>query len=435
MDIQFIAQPENQLGRCLEAALIGPPRPTAVWVVTAFVHMQAVLRLKPRMLALHAAGTAVRFVVGVDMGGTSREVLSELSSWPVEVFVFKNRKSGVTFHPKFYVIESAKTAEIFMGSNNLTDGGLYKNYEGTVRVTYALPADFKRLTRAKAELARFLDPPSPVGRRLDAGYLAQLLTRPEIPSEVEARQRRKVAAEGTGTIAALPDVFGFESTPGAPSLPRSVQEAIVNSVREQIAELKAARKKTRKKAKGKTGRTRSARGTSSPKVDLREIKPKNQFFPQAFYLELTTTKGAHGNIPGEQRIPLEAISSAQEFWGWPEKYTEKINPRKGPSAKGEKRVYVEWKPTWRVHQFNKPARDVTLGVRLYYYKNSSDFRFHAGALRKWAKGGDIVRITRPEDGKVAFDCTLAVARTKEHREWKALCTLHSENSPRGFGFE
>ena len=71
MKVHFIAQPQVQLGTLLNAALNSTERPAGVVLVSAFASLQAVLRLKSKLLELHEAGTTVRVVVGVDMGGTS----------------------------------------------------------------------------------------------------------------------------------------------------------------------------------------------------------------------------------------------------------------------------------------------------------------------------------------------------------------------------
>ena len=96
--------------------------------------------------------------------------------------------------------------------------------------------------------------------------------------------------------------------------------------------------------------------------------PVAQITPAAFYMELTTTTGKAGNIPGEQRIPLEAIYVAAEFWGWPDNYEKVVNPRKGVSTKGADRVYRTWKPVWRILEDGNPNKDVTKAVRMYMYE-------------------------------------------------------------------
>ena len=105
------------------------PRPSRVVFVSAFVGLQTVIRIKEHILELHASGTNIRFVLGIDLGGTSQEVLKELLDWAVDVYVVKHRVPGHTFHPKLYLFEWHDRATIITGSNNLTEGGFFRNYE------------------------------------------------------------------------------------------------------------------------------------------------------------------------------------------------------------------------------------------------------------------------------------------------------------------
>jgi HKD family nuclease len=444
MQVNFIAQPLQQLGALLNAALDTASAPTSVVLVSAFASLQAVLRLKVRLHALQAGGAAVRVVVGVDMGGTSKEVLKELATWPVEVFVFKNRKGGVTFHPKLYIVEAAQAAEVFLGSNNLTDGGLYGNYEGAVRVSYELPLDAGEFTKAKTQLSKFINPALPVGRRLDTEYLELLLLRRDIPDEAEARKRRKEARGRTDPNGAAADVFGFESTPGPPQLPLEVQQVVLAAVRNQLDELAESRRQAQMRARAARRQAAlAARATGTPPevppaeppIDIRTFVPLAQLAPVSFYLELTATSGGNGTtIPGEQRVPLEAINAAQEFWGWPDNYTEDRNPRKGNDPGGEDRVYFNWKPRWRLRKLGSPGDDVEKDIRMYFYQNSSDYRFYSSDLVRWATAGDLIQLTRCENMPYEYECVLAVAGTPEHTAWKALCTQGSAHSPRVFAF-
>lgn len=443
MEVNFIAQPHEQLGALFRIAIEPLKCPTRVTIVSAFASLQAILRLKQCLLELQAGTTSVRIVVGVDMGGTSKEVLQELVTWPVEVFVFKNRKSGITFHPKLYIVESNSTVEIFLGSNNLTDGGLYGNYEGAVRVTYVLPTDVAEFGKAKQQLSKFIDPAEPIGRRLTAAYLEMLVARSDIPSEAESRQRRKTARGSSDGTATNPDVFGFEPTSGPPKLPLDIQQVVLAAVSHQQDKQKSEHTKANRQrnaavkkamAEAVANRTQPILPAPLPEVDIRSFVPIAQISPTAFYLELVTTSG-QGNIPGEQRIPLVALNAAQEFWGWPDKYTETVNARKGLNAPGKRRVKIGRKPLWRIRSIADNTKDVTMGVHMYYLAANSDYRFHAGILKKWdAKAGDIVRITRCDNEPYEYDCVLAIAGSSEHAEWKSYCSTGSERSKRIFGF-
>lgn len=439
MDISFIAQPNDkvQLGPLLFDALGKKPGlPTRVTIVSAFASLVTVIRFKTPLLELHKAGAGIRVVVGVDMGGTSKEVLRELASWPFEVFIFKNKRPGVTFHPKIYLVETQDSAEIFVGSNNLTDGGLFGNYEGAARVSYKLPDDAAGLELAKKELSKFLDPQPPVAKLLDAEYLEKLEARDDIPSDAESRKRRKAARVGASGKVVADDTFGFEPTPGAAPLPLEYQKVVIAANTHQME--KAA--KERKGGKKKTGEG------EKKQLGILAVEPIAQLaLPTSFHLELNATKGTKAakgkkkNIPGEQRIPLEAVWSAMEFWGWPDNYVKSVNPRKGdkPAAETTKksvdRVYHNWHPTWDISEVGDPSKHVQKKVRMYFYENSSDFRFTSGDVAKWGEPGDIVRITRMDDGPVNFKCELAKAGTPSHAAWKELCTIVGR-SKRGYGF-
>lgn len=440
MQVNFIAQPDIQLGTLITSALSTNPGPRNVVLVSAFTSLQAVLRLKSILSTLHTNGSAIRLVVGVDMGGTSKDVLKELESWPLEVFVFKNKRVGVTFHPKLYVIETAQSAEIFLGSNNLTDGGLYGNYEGAVQVSYQLPSEEAEFRKAMAQLRKFINPTAPVGRRLDKEYLELLLLRRDIPDEAEARRQRAEARRRNESTEPVADIFGYESTARPPRLPIELQQVVLAAVRDQLDALNQASRQTkvrkqaiRKQAIAGSDTSQAAPATESA-IDIRNFKPLAQLLPESFFLELTATSSSSSTIPGEQRVPLEAINAAQEFWGWPDRYTESRNPRKGSSPAGEDRVYLNWKPKWRLRKLGSQTEDIIKDIRMYFYQNSSDYRFYSSDLVRWATAGDMIRLTRCEGLDYEYECVLAVKGTPEHAEWRSFCTQGSPRSPRVFAF-
>src|SRR3982750_651387 len=132
MQISYFTQPHTRLGDLLIEALVAEPRPRKIVLVSAFVALQTIMRLKFPIMELHDSGTAVNIVLGLDFGGTSKEVLQELFTWDVNVTVVKNRLPGHTFHPKLYLLEWESRAQIVIGSNNITEGGFYRNYEAAV---------------------------------------------------------------------------------------------------------------------------------------------------------------------------------------------------------------------------------------------------------------------------------------------------------------
>src|SRR3972149_194902 len=184
MYVDYIAQPSDQLGKILAQLL--DIKPKRAIFVSAFVGLQTIVRIKDQVLNLRRIGSDIRFVLGIDLGGTSQEVLKELLNWNICVCIVKHRIPGHTFHPKLYLFEWDNRAEIIIGSNNITEGGFFGNYEGCARITYRLPDDSSEFKRACAELKRFIFPDGPTVYKLTRDFLKELIARKEVPTEAEA---------------------------------------------------------------------------------------------------------------------------------------------------------------------------------------------------------------------------------------------------------
>jgi len=123
MDVEFLTQPDTRIGDLIDLGIAQYGPPLELVMVSAFASLRTVLRFKPKVVEIKLAGGEVRLVLGVDLGGTSKEVLQEAASWEVPVTIVKNRMFGITFHPKLYLLRWPNRAEIIVGSSNFTDGG------------------------------------------------------------------------------------------------------------------------------------------------------------------------------------------------------------------------------------------------------------------------------------------------------------------------
>jgi len=189
MKVEYVVQPDNQLGRILLELLETSPK--RVVFVSAFVSLQTIMRIKDRILHLLQEDSQIRFVLGIDLGGTSQEVLKELLGWNVDVCIVKHRIPRHTFHPKLYVFEWENNAEILIGSNNITEGGFFGNYEGSARIKYKLPDESEQYQLACTELARFINPSGPIAYNLNEAFLRELISRYELPTETQAQRSRE----------------------------------------------------------------------------------------------------------------------------------------------------------------------------------------------------------------------------------------------------
>lgn len=226
MIITTIAQPERQLGTEITELLESGADYTRIVLVSAFVALRTVLRLREQLLLQVENGADLCFTVGIDLGGTSREVLDELLRWDCQTSVFHNTIPRATFHPKVYLFEAVATATLFVGSNNLTDGGFYTNYEAATRYDFELPADAEEFERLLTPLMSFLDPNGETIQPLDADLIQVLVARGELPSEAEARQlRREQSRRRTRDNTMVPDSpFSPIATPLPPLLPQYLRD-------------------------------------------------------------------------------------------------------------------------------------------------------------------------------------------------------------------
>lgn len=406
MEIRFIAQPDVQLGRIVGQLFESSPPPEKIIFVSAFVGLQTILRFRESIEKLKRRGTLIRVVIGIDLGGTSQEVLKEIYSWNAECFVVKHRTPGHTFHPKVFLFEFPDKAEIIMGSNNLTEGGFFKNYEGFVRVVYARPSDEEAYQTAQKELRRFFTPNGPTVYALDKRLLGALIENADIPSEAEARKIRGDAilkmSKLRRKIKKAPSLFGVERINTPPPLPSPLLKTLLTNIRD--------------------------RRKLSRRIRRKDLEKLGTIAPTSFYMTLPKLQGP--NIPGEARIPLEAVELAKEFWGWRDEYTRKVGPRGGDG-----RVYWNWRPTWRIWSVQSTDKISEQPVRMYMYENSSDFRFYVRPLvTAGGDHGDIVRITRLAQADVEYECILARKGTPEYHQWLEFCTQSVRNSDRLFGY-
>lgn len=397
MKTSLITQPENQFGKIILNKLDSKPTPEKVYFVSAFISLQTLLRLKKFL----KCGSIFHFTIGIDLGGTSKEALSELYSWGVNVNIVKHRIPGHTFHPKIYLFEWKNRAEVFLGSSNLTEGGFFRNYECMSHTVYYLPDDKEEYLKAKADLSKFIEPKGPTAKSLDLKLIQILHERGEIPDEASSFSVYESKISSAKKDKIPPSPFGTEAFLSPPPIPKAILEGLMAEVR----------KNRSKKRKG-----------ILPEAGSININPTS------FYMTLPTLQGS--KIPGESRIPLEAIELAPDFWGWPVEYNKTESPRKG-----KERIYWNWKPNWHFWSTDKPSEKTTQAVRMYKYENSSDFRFYIRPLIDAGGNlGDIVKITRIAKKNAEFECVLAKKGSSEFKEWEKYCFQPVRNSVRKYGY-
>lgn len=129
--MELLNQPFNgQLGtRLIE--MLDSGKYNSLTIVVAFAKNSGVLRIKDALERFREGGGVVKVYLGIDLGGTSHDALSNLLTC-VDSLNIVHAENRQTFHTKIYNFVSDDEALMIVGSHNLTAGGLWTNFESSV---------------------------------------------------------------------------------------------------------------------------------------------------------------------------------------------------------------------------------------------------------------------------------------------------------------
>lgn len=185
-------------------------------VVVAFAKNSGVLRLRESMRKFRENGGELHFYVGLDMNGTSYEALVNLLAVATTLRVIHD-ENGQTFHTKLYNFEAPERSVLIVGSHNFTAGGLWSNFESSIRLNLesgnpdhlqtrqAVDVYLKRL-RALKETAKLIKNEEDIHALLSNQYVEK-----EVTAQIRRRQAARVTEPGqplfgTGPHAYLPSL-------------------------------------------------------------------------------------------------------------------------------------------------------------------------------------------------------------------------------------
>lgn len=340
--------------------------------------------------------------VGIDSGGTSIEGLADMLKGldeHGEIWVFHNANSS-TFHPKVYLFRNDREADVVVGSGNLTEGGLYTNYEVGVRFSLELSkrTDVVLLAAIEAALDEWSRPQDGLCYRLDAEFLKQLIARENVPSEAESwetEERSRAASRTTKE----PAIFKRVAIPRPPVVSRGLPDLPEDAIQEDNEDI------------------------------IVEVAPQAPAQPgqyQVFLMTLQRTDVGVGQITmGTSRrspeifIPLAARDADPDFWGWPNQFS--------PDAK---------KPG-KMDRFGVKMRIGTsiVDVNMMTWPDKHDFRLRSEHLRSAGSIGDILYMER-SDGNSGFTYYVEVIPNGSVRysHHLAQCVNPVRNSKRLWGY-
>lgn len=148
-------------------------------IAVAWVRASGLVQLEAGITGAIERGAKLRLVVGIDADNTSIEGLEGLlniakqgKEGQVRLGV-RHNEAGPLFHPKLYAFRTDKETRAYIGSNNLTQAGLFRNDELSVRVVEARKGQLEE--QIDATMNQFTDAKSNLNRVLDLDLLKELI--------------------------------------------------------------------------------------------------------------------------------------------------------------------------------------------------------------------------------------------------------------------
>ena len=398
--MEFIRQPSQyaRLGDRLKDNL-SKRQWTSFRAAVAFVKRSGTRHITTA-LAEFSQAADVEIIVGIDHGGTSAEGLRDLLnavSPKGRVVVFHNRLP-FTFHPKIYLFKSPSSADLLIGSGNLTEGGLFTNYEAGLHIPLDLakPGEAAILASVEQALNAWADLSSGTAFVLDDDFLARLSERRLVPAEAamttrtgdSERQDDPARAQAYGVP------FAAQLVPRAPSIQRPRQPAAEEAI-DKAAPDPALRSSTSHERKG--------------------------FF---MILQKTdvgvgqSTKGTSKRSP-EIFVPLAARDAHPAFWDWPGAF--KPDPNKpGKSDRHGVRVRL---------------RGEIVSVNMMTWPDRYDFRLRSATLRSAGNIGDILHMKKanPSSG-CEYEAEIVRPGTISYSKYVVQCRESVRNSKKKYGY-
>lgn len=208
MDVDLILQPfedESSLHEVLATSLSSEAY-DRFDVVVAWVKGTGLERLRSQLASFRdRPGVVARLVTGLDEGGATKEGLQAGLELFDQAFLLYDSASG-TFHPKVYFFRGPGEARLVIGSNNLTPGGLFFNYEAAQVTDFDVSADRALVERVTAYIDRLVS--DDTSRPLTAELLEELTSEVDSVLGTEIREPEGDRERRPRGYRKLRDLFG-----------------------------------------------------------------------------------------------------------------------------------------------------------------------------------------------------------------------------------
>ena len=222
----IINQPfQGQLGEILKNEL--KSNYSSLTIFSAFAKNSGVLRLKDSLNTFKSNGT-IRAFIGIDLDGTSYEALLNLYSLCNELYVIHSENFLTTYHSKIYLLENTDVAWCAIGSNNLTGGGLWTNFESCSVQIYHLPDETTELNSIYSLIKKYKDPNYECSAKItsiddinalfEANYISKEITQKisNITKRISSKKRQKKTALFGSEKISIPTVISVHKPKNKP---------------------------------------------------------------------------------------------------------------------------------------------------------------------------------------------------------------------------
>ncbi|GIL40795.1 phospholipase D family protein [Roseiterribacter gracilis] len=317
MKIEFVGQPDGpqRTGDWLLNRL-GESNWQNFWATVAFAKQSGTGHLTDA-LQKFATSRSVLLGVGIDHHGTSLEAVQDLVTavGADNLFLCHHASLAHTFHPKAFLFADKKRATALVGSGNLTEGGLFTNYEAATAIQFDLTiaSDKTAFTALRTAMTTWLNPAHGIARNASAALLAQLTSSGDLPTEVQMKAVLKQAnAKPAGTTAATASPFGKPIIAKAPPRPNKKPQNVAGptSVAAQTASAMLGELRWRKPNLAKSD-AQQPKGKSSPTGVLRlsqsRFKVNGELISSARYFR----NDVFGHLAWADSTPKKSVATAQ----------------------------------------------------------------------------------------------------------------------------
>jgi len=209
-------------------------------IAVAWVRASGIAHLAPSLIKFLQDGNQLNVIVGIDLDNTTKEgleALLRLQSYGTVSLHIHHNEAGTIFHPKLYLFRNHINAALIVGSNNVTEAGLFRNTEAGLEITANIGDDV--ILSALNALGAWSDTSLGLAKALNSAFLGELVTNGYVKDEATVRAEtaaRKAAAKPKSGV--TKKLFGTLSI-SAPAHKSSATSAPVTTASSGTAKKKA----------------------------------------------------------------------------------------------------------------------------------------------------------------------------------------------------